>query len=147
MFLKRGVTFDVRPLFLLDKLVYLSNLLLFQAKENLMPFLTIHTNCKPQNADLFLQDAAQFIASELHKPISYVIVTLDYQPQMIFGGDKDIKSALVEMKSIGFADKKSLAKNLTLFLAQELEAESNFINIHFIDMPVQDLSIGGNLLG
>ncbi len=112
-----------------------------------MPFLTIHTNCKPQNADMFLQDSAQFVASELHKPISYVIVTFDYQPQMIFGGDKEIKSALVEMKSIGFADKKSLAQKLTDFLAKELDAEEDFINIHFIDMPAKDLSIGGNLLG
>ena len=112
-----------------------------------MPFLTIHSNCKPQNIELFLQDAAQFVASELHKPISYVIVTFDYQPQMIFGGDKEIKSALVEMKSIGFADKKSLAQNLNDFLAKELDAEADFINIHFIDMSVKDLSIGGNLLG
>ena len=112
-----------------------------------MPFLTIHTNCKPQNTEIFLQDAAQFVAAELHKPISYVIVTFDYQPQMIFGGDKEIKSALVEMKSIGFADEKSLAQKLTNFLARELDAEVDFINIHFIDMPAKDLSIGGNLLG
>ena len=112
-----------------------------------MPFLTIHTNCKPQNTEIFLQDAAQVVAAELHKPISYVIVTFDYQPQMIFGGDKEIKSALVEMKSIGFADEKSLAQKLTNFLARELDAEVDFINIHFIDMPAKDLSIGGNLLG
>lgn len=112
-----------------------------------MPFLTIHSNCKPQNTEIFLQDAAQFVAAELHKPISYVIVTFDYQPQMIFGGDNEIKSALVEMKSIGFADEKSLAQKLTNFLARELDAEVDFINIHFIDMPAKDLSIGGNLLG
>lgn len=112
-----------------------------------MPFLTIHSNCKPQNTEIFLQDAAQFVAAELHKPISYVIVTFDYQPQMIFGGDNEIKSALVEMKSIGFADEKSLAQKLTDFLARELDAEVDFINIHFIDMPAKDLSIGRNLLG
>ncbi len=112
-----------------------------------MPFLTIHTNCKVQNSEMFLQDAAQFVASELHKPISFVIVTLDYQPQMIFGGDKEIKSALVEMKSIGFADKKSLAKKLTDFLAKEIDAKERFVNIYFIDMPAQDLSINGSLLG
>lgn len=112
-----------------------------------MPFLTIHSNCKPQNVELFLQDAAQFVATELQKPLSYVIVTFDYQPQMIFGGDKEIKSALVEIKSIGFADKKYLAHHLTDFLAKELNAETDFINIHFIDMPAQDLSIGGRLLG
>lgn len=112
-----------------------------------MPFLTIHSNCKPENTEIFLQDAAQFVASELHKPISYVIVTFDYQPQMIFGGNQDINSALVEVKSIGFADKKTLAKNLTDFLAKTLNADADYVNIHFIDMPAKDLSIGGNLLG
>ncbi len=112
-----------------------------------MPFLTVHTNCAVKNAKEFLLNASEFVATELHKPISYVIVTLDCQPQMMFGGDKDVKSALVEMKSIGFADKAALAQKLTAFLAQELDADEGFINIHFMDMLGRDLSIGGHLLG
>ncbi len=96
---------------------------------------------------MFLQDAAQFVADKLHKPMGYIIVTLDYQQHMLFGGDKEIKSALVEMMSIGFADKKTLAVDLTSFLARELDAEADFLNIHFVDMPAQDVAINGKLLG
>lgn len=45
-----------------------------------MPFLTVHTNAKVENTDAFLQEAAEFVASELRKPISYVIVSLDAAP-------------------------------------------------------------------
>lgn len=112
-----------------------------------MPFLTVHTNCKAADAQKFLAEATEFVATELHKPLSYIIVTYDYQENMLFGSKPEVKSALVEMKSIGFADKTALAQNLTTFLAQKLGAQADFINIHFIDMPAKDLSIGGHLLG
>lgn len=112
-----------------------------------MPFLTVHTNTTIENKDAFLQEAAAFIANELHKPINYVIVSLDVNDGMIFGGKTEIKSALVEMKSIGFANKALLAQKLTDFLEEKLKLERSFINIHFINMPGADLSIGGNLLG
>ena len=112
-----------------------------------MPFLTVHTNAKVENTDAFLQEAAEFVASELRKPISYVIVSLDAGAGMIFGGKPEIKSALVEMKSIGFGNKSDLAVKLTNFLEQKLKLDRSHINIHFINMPGADLSIGGNLLG
>lgn len=112
-----------------------------------MPFLTIHTNSKVDDGEAFLQEAAQFVASELHKPISYVIVTLDYNPQMIFGGNPQIKSALVEMQSIGFANKADWAAKLTDFLAIKLQLEKSSLNILFTNISGTDLSIGGSMLG
>ena len=96
-----------------------------------MPFLTIHSNNKPKNTEMFLQDAAQFVASELHKPISYVIVTLDYQPQMIFGGDKDITSALVEMKS-NLLPKKILSIFILLICRQKICPLAVIYSVKFI---------------
>lgn len=112
-----------------------------------MPFLTIHTNAVAGDKDGFVKEATDFVAAELRKPISYVIVTLNDGENMIFGGRKEVKSALVEMKSIGFANKAELAKKLTTFLSEKLGLDKSFVNIHFIDMPAGDLSIGGNLLG
>ena len=112
-----------------------------------MPFLTIHTNAKAENVEVFTTKAAEWIAHKLHKPINYVIVTYDCKSEMCFGGKMENKGALVEMKSIGFADKRELAKELTDFLVQELKAQPNFINIEFIDMPASTLAIGGNLMG
>ncbi len=112
-----------------------------------MPFLTIHTNREVKDSDAFLKEAAQFVAAELHKPISYVIVTLDYNPQMIFGGNPDIKSALADMQSIGFANKGDWAAKLTDFLATKLQLEKSSLNILFTNISGSDLSIGGSMLG
>lgn len=112
-----------------------------------MPFLTIHTNTEVEDSEAFLKEAAQFVASELHKPISYVIVSLDYNPQMIFGGNPQIKSALVDMQSIGFANKADWAEKLTDFLAVKLLLDKSSLNILFTNIAGADLSIGGNMLG
>ncbi len=112
-----------------------------------MPFLTVHTNAVAEDKEKFVQNAADFVATELRKPINYVIVTLNDGENMIFGGRKDVKSALVEMKSVGFTNKAMLAQKLTNFLSEALGLDKEFVNIHFIDMPASDLSIGGNLLG
>ena len=111
-----------------------------------MPFLTIHTNGKVQDSKAFLAETADFVAAELHKPISYVIVTLDSNQDMLFGGNENIKSALGEMISIGFGNKAALAAKLTDFLEAKLALDKRHIDIHFIDMPAADLSIGGSLL-
>lgn len=112
-----------------------------------MPFLIINTNADVKNSETFLEEAASFVASELRKPVKYVIVDLKANQKMVFGGDKEIKSALVEMKSIGFGNKADLAGKLSDFLADKLGLNKSYINIHFIDMPGADLSIGGSLLG
>ena len=112
-----------------------------------MPFLTIHTNSDVKDSKLFLNEVATFVAGELHKPINYVIADLKVNKNMVFGGDETIKSALVELKSVGFGDKADLASKLTDFLADKLDASKSFINIHFVNMPASDLSIGGRMLG
>lgn len=112
-----------------------------------MPFLIVHTNAEVNNEDVFLNEAAEFVAAELRKPVRYVIVELNSAKKMIFGGNREIKSALVEMKSIGFGNKNDLAAKLADFLAEKLSLDKAYVNIHFINMPGVDLSIGGSLLG
>lgn len=112
-----------------------------------MPFLVIHSNAEPTSPSIFLEEASRMIAQELRKPINYVIVSLDYNPQMAFAGTCHSKGALVEMKSVGFGDKKDLAMKLTDFLVSHLDVQKDLVNIEFVDMPASGLSIGGNLLG
>lgn len=114
-----------------------------------MPFLTIHTNAKlsEEQVQNLLKDGAELVANELHKPMGYVVVTLDNNHHMSFGGNVENIGALVEMKSIGFADKIGLAKILTEFIHDRLQADLANINIEFIDMPASTLSIGGRLMG
>ena len=115
-----------------------------------MPFLIVHTNAEIKTRDKvrFVEDAAALVASELHKPISYVVVNYNYNPNMSFGGSTGKYGALVEMKSIGFGNKSGLAKILTEFLNDRLEGlDLHRVNIEFVDMPASSLAIGGSLLG
>ena len=51
-----------------------------------MPFLTVNTNATMNDSDVFVEEAARFVAAELHKPVNYVIVTLNVNAKMSFGG-------------------------------------------------------------
>lgn len=112
-----------------------------------MPFLIIHTNAEAKDAKAFLSEATDFVASELRKPKNYIIVTLDVNSKMAFGGSCDCHGALVEMQSIGFSDKEALAKKLTDFLVVKLNLQRDMVNILFTNIGASDLSIGGSLLG
>lgn len=114
-----------------------------------MPFLTVNTNAKlaPEEVDALLSAGAELIASELHKPVSYVVVNYNGGASMSFGGNPQTIGVLAEMKSIGFGDKRSLAKLLTEFLYDRLHADLNNINIQFVDMPGADVAIGGRTFG
>lgn len=115
-----------------------------------MPFLIVHTNAKlkDNNPEQFVEDAANLVAQELHKPISYVVASYDYNAAMSFGGSAQKYGALVEIKSIGFGDKRGLSKILTEFLYDRLEGlDVSSVNIELIDIPASGLAIGGNLLG
>lgn len=107
-----------------------------------MPFLTIYSNTTIKDENL-CADTAQLVAKELGKPIQYVVVNLLLNPAMAFNGDPDTKGALIEMKSIGFRDKISLARVLTDFVAQRLQLDSAYINIQFVDMPASNVAISG----
>ena len=114
-----------------------------------MPFLIINSNAKlaQEQIDSLVVEGAELVASELRKPVSYVIVDYRYNPNMSFGGKKENVGVLAEMKSIGFGNKPGLAKILTEFLYDRLKADLHNINIEFVDMPASTVAIGGNLLG
>lgn len=111
-----------------------------------MPFLTIKTNATTVNRDI-AEKAANLVAEHLHKPIRYVVVSIEANRFMAFNGSMDVKGALIEMKSIGFGNKSLLAKALTKFAVDNFNVEENFVNIHFVDMPGHDVAIAGSLLG
>lgn len=111
-----------------------------------MPFLTINTNADNKDKNL-AEDAARLVAETLGKPIAYVVVTVRAGQNMAFGGNSENKGALIEMKSIGFADKSGLAQKLTDLAVSRLDVEARFVNIEFVNMAASDVAISGNLLG
>lgn len=111
-----------------------------------MPFLTIYSNGVSTNGNL-AADAAALVAEKLGKPLRYVVVNVVMNPAMAFNGDARKKGTLIEMKSIGFRDKADLAQALTDFAVANLGVEKEFVNIQFVDMPANAVSIGGCVLG
>ena len=115
-----------------------------------MPFLRVLTNAEiTGGSDQFAEKAAQLVASELGKSISFVVVTVKQNRTMSFGGKIDNYGVLAYMDSIGFGNHKaSLANKLTDFFLENIPtADRGNINIVFKDMPPSDVAIGGNLMG
>ncbi len=115
-----------------------------------MPFLKVYSNAdlKDKNAQEFVERAGELIASELNKPIEYVIVSLDYMSNMSFGGSAKEKGVWANLASVGFANKESISKLLTEFFYSRFEnIELKNINIALEDLSPSSLAIGGKLLG
>lgn len=119
-------------------------------KENNMPFLKVCTNAELKiSKEEFVEKAAEMIAVELGKPIGYVVVLLNKNDNMSFGGKLTNKGILSYMESIGFGNKKEiLVSKLTDYFASSFaNVEMRNINIVTIDMPASTVAIGGNFLG
>lgn len=111
-----------------------------------MPYLTIDTNAKIKVGADMLEEAVSLVAETLGKPKSYVIVKINANKDLIAGETVDNVGALIEMKSIGFGDKKAvLAQKLTDFAVQHFGAEGRYVGIHFVDMPANNVAQNGML--
>ncbi|MBQ8661565.1 MAG: hypothetical protein IJ482_04490 [Alphaproteobacteria bacterium] len=111
-----------------------------------MPFVTINTNAENKDRHL-AEDAARLAAEILGKPISYVVATVRAGQDMAFDGSSENKGALIEVKSVGFADKAELARRLTELTTARLDVEARFVNIEFVNLAAADVAIAGRLLG
>ena len=111
-----------------------------------MPFITIRTNAVSKDAYL-ADDVAKMVAELLHKPLVYVVVQVSDACKMSFDGRFENKGALIEAKSIGFADKALLAQKLTDLVVERLDVEKRLVNIEFVNMVASDVAIAGTLLG
>ncbi len=111
-----------------------------------MPYLTIDTNAKIKVSAEILEDAVSLVSETLGKPKNYVIVKINTDKDLIAGETIENIGALIEMKSIGFGDKKALlAQKLTDFAVQRFGAEGRYVGIHFLDMPANDVAHNGML--
>lgn len=113
-----------------------------------MPYLTIDTNANTEISAEILDKAADLISDVLGKPKEYIVVKINANVPMIFGGNTDNVGALVEMKSIGFGNKKAdLAQRLTEFAEKYLKANGRYVCIHFLNMDFSDAAQNGRLFG
>lgn len=100
-----------------------------------MPYLKLQTNKKVKNKDQLLKYISQKIADELNKPETYVMVSLEDDKDLTFGGTGE-QAIFIELKSIGL--KKSITEELSHFLCifaeEELGISKDRVYIEFKDV-------------
>lgn len=103
-----------------------------------MPLLNINTNVKVAQTDQpqLLKAASQATAEMLGKPESYVMVKLQQDLPMTFGGS-DEALALLELKSLGLPEDKTAeySDKLCRLISEQLSVNSNRIYIEFSSPP------------
>lgn len=103
-----------------------------------MPLLKIQTNIPIETAagDSLIRKASQQVASLLGKPERYVMVSLEENPAMLFGGSDD-PLAYLELKSIGLPETRTseLSQALTSLMNAELGLSAERVYIEFTDAP------------
>ncbi len=103
-----------------------------------MPLLKIQTN-RPIDATAqktLASKASQTVADLLGKPERYVMVSIEHNPAMLFGGS-DEPLAYLELKSIDLPEARTadLSHSLCEMLKETLDLSADRIYIEFSDAP------------
>lgn len=71
-----------------------------------MPLLQINTNISIEDSTAFAKDASRIVAGMLGKPESYVMVVVNSDTSLVFGGS-DEAAAHLKLKSLGLDESKT----------------------------------------
>lgn len=99
-----------------------------------MPLLKVQTNSAIPNSEKFMKDATELVSRILKKPVQYIMVSVEQNRDMLFGGN-NAPLAYVELKSIGLPQNQTsnLSAELCSFVERELGVPQNRIYIEFAD--------------
>lgn len=103
-----------------------------------MPLLKIQTNLpiEPDTQKSLTRKASQAVSGMLGKPERYVMISIEQNPAMLFGGS-DEPLAYVELKSIGLPESgtREFSQTLSALLNEELGLQADRVYIEFADAP------------
>ncbi len=103
-----------------------------------MPLLKIQTNrlIEPDARKSLISRVSQAVADMLGKPERYVMVSIEQNPAMLFGGS-DEPLAYLELKGIGLPESGTadFSQTLATLLNEELGLPADRIYIEFADAP------------
>jgi phenylpyruvate tautomerase PptA (4-oxalocrotonate tautomerase family) len=99
-----------------------------------MPVLKILSNESFLKTDELLKKTSKLLSELLGKPEKYIMISLEENPDMIFGGTND-PLFYIELKSIGLprSRTKEISKRLCEFLTQETDIPASRMYIEFSD--------------
>lgn len=97
-----------------------------------MPLLTIKTNIKLDNKTTLAEAASLTTANILSKPESYVMIHIEDEQNLMFGGEH-LPCAFVELKSLGLPEDSTadFSTRLCDFIQSHTGINSNRIYIEF----------------
>jgi phenylpyruvate tautomerase PptA (4-oxalocrotonate tautomerase family) len=100
----------------------------------IMPFLKIQSNSEIPKPQELISKASALISQILGKPEKFIMVSVELNPDMIFGGIND-PLLYIELKSIGLPrDRtKEISSKLCSFFNQETEVAIERMYIEFSD--------------
>lgn len=103
--------------------------------ENIMPYLKIQYDQRVDREEELLKEASKLVASELGKPESYVMVAIEPEIKMSFGGSTE-PAVFMELKSIGLpaSETSKLSKALCDFVNEKLNVNKERVYINFADI-------------
>ncbi len=103
-----------------------------------MPSLTIHTNIHLEGFDTagLMKEASALVAKALGKSEAYVMVRLEAQSKLIFGGSDD-PAAFVELISLGLPEEApaQITPLLCTFLSGKLNIAPERVYLNFPIVP------------
>lgn len=97
-----------------------------------MPTLTISTNVSIQDSNQLADTASKLIASMLGKPELYVMVQINAEQILYFGGNNN-PAALLSLQSLGLPETeiKSYSERLCDFINSQLGIAADRVYINF----------------
>lgn len=103
-----------------------------------MSYLKIQTNkaVRKKTGREILKTASELVAMELGKPKELIMVALQPDTEMLFGGS-DAPVAFLELKSVGIPKRKmkSLYRALSALIKVHLNIPDNRVYVKMIDVP------------
>jgi len=99
-----------------------------------MPLLQINTNISIKDTTALAKDASRIVAGMLGKPESYVMVIINAEAAMVFGGSEN-STAHLKLKSLGLDESKTAdySNHLCGFIQNTLGIAPARIYIEFSD--------------
>lgn len=115
-----------------------------------MPLIKLRTNVSiaADKTPRLMNELSLLLASETGKPERYVMVEIEGQRNMLFGGSSE-PLAYVECKSIGLstAQAKSLSQSISQVLNARLQISTNRVYIEFSNCPAEFWGWNGSTFG
>lgn len=103
-----------------------------------MPYLNITTNQEVKDKSSFIKHASETVSKASGKPESYVMIVLNDNANMLFGGS-EAPTAMLDYRALGLpGDRQAFSDTLCSLISDNLNVEGGRIYISMTDSERQN---------